>query len=696
METDSHITYDSSTNNTWYSSWLYSLLSTNDKRGSLQLLSADCYSYLLLKRRKYLKETTLTISRSCIRVNSDKMEHLINLSRHKLTSNKSKYNPLDNIKECFNGWDFNASYVTRPRVTRHTFLEGISQINHWRCTEGIYRWVFYEFEDYVIKLFSIHPTLWSATRGAFLDDDGSVLNSCLNYIRFYESAMHLLSQKLHHHFYLTLFILIVLLRNVRRLLHHFKTNSAFFELILIMVEGIHLCQNHLYNTFMSDERIFRSPLHEKYEDHLSYEEMELKNIRKHMAVTQSLESIKSYNDGCNNYKTDICSICKDEKLKLELDSSREGSMAGDNNRATWSGESARDEELISLSVDSDLFGLYGTTCPRLTNRQDHFGSSLDYDNSEIFHLQYLNVVLDCEVSKWISELCKLATVYCKVGRGPVLLEKKYTKLVPDSKSSVIPGLCTPGFTNLSVHRSLKHRGAGLYKWKHRIQQRERKRHDSFIHRSKQNLHEEILSRIQSISESISKSLSQSQSLPQSSRSSLSHTPHKSTLLSQSHLHIRDQSPAEYISHSKQLLKRFEYTDDSSSSRSSADVTPVIKSVSLGKEPKTITPVKVKTKTSPRKKKKSGKSAEKPKKSKYQKWNLEEVQLFIKALNTYGDGKWRHIEKMYFLGKKSQAQLKDKWVNLVKFGHIKKVEIIRENGTIGRIWVPVESPSSNNI
>ncbi|UKK02088.2 hypothetical protein MACK_001442 [Theileria orientalis] len=695
METSSHSTDDSSTNNMWYNSRLYSILSMNDKLGSLQLLSADYYSYLLLKRFKYLKEAALGMSRRSSNLNTDKIKHLISLSQQDLTDSQSKYNTKDNIKECSYGSDFNVSYVTRPTVNRHKFLEGIPEIDQARCTEARYSWMFYEFENYVIKLFSIHPTLWSGTRGVFIEDDGSMLNSCLNYIRFYESTMNLLSQKLHHHFYLTVFLLIVLLRNVRRLLHHYKTNSTFFELILIMIEGIHLCQNHLYNTFLSDRRIFRSPLHEKYGDDLEYEETEQKNGKNRtVPVTLALESIKSHNDDCNNYKNDISNICKDEKLKLQVDSSREWSMASDDDSATGSDESASDGQMSARGY-SDMNGLYESTYPRMTKREDHFSSSLDYDKSEIFHLQYLNVVLDCEIAKWISELCKLAGLYCKVGKQPVLLERKYTKLMPDLKSSVIPSLCTITFTNLSAQRILKARGASL-KQKHRIQQQEHKRRGTLHHQGKQTHHQQILSRIQSISESISRSLSQSQSISQSSRSSLSHSRHQSPLVSQLESESRDQSPAEYISQRKQRLKRFEYGDDSVSSTSSDHVTPVRKSRSLGKVRKTIKPVEVKTKTSAKKKKRSGKSAEKPKKSKYQKWNLEEVQLFIKALNTYGDGKWRHIEQMYFLGKKSQAQLKDKWVNLVKFGHIKKVEIMRENGTIGSVWVPVESPARHNI
>ncbi|BAM40135.1 uncharacterized protein TOT_020000398 [Theileria orientalis strain Shintoku] len=673
METGSHSTDDSSTNNMWYNSWLYSILSTNDKQGSLQLLSADFYSYALLKRFKNLKETALGISRSSINVNPERIKNLINLSKQQLRGVKSNHSQRDYKKDYFESSDYNEPCVTRPSGNRHKFLEGMLQMDPGRCTEAKYSWVFHEFENYVIKLFSIHPTLWSGRRGVFMEDDGAAVNSCLNYVRFYESAMHLLSQKLHHHFYLTVFLLIVLLRNARRLLHHYKTNATFFELTLIMVEGIQLCQNHLYNAFLSDERIFRSPLHEDNYYRVEHE-----------------ESIKSHNDECNNCKNQISNICKDEKLKLEVDASREGSTVGDEDGSAGPEDSCRSER-SALGGYGDFIGAHESTYPRMTKRESHFGPSLDYDKSEIFHLQYLNVVLDCEVAKWIAELCKLARVYCKMGKGPVLLERKYTKLVPDPKGSVIPSLCTAQFTNLSAHRKVKENRATRYKKKRQVQNQEHKKHGLLYHLSSHRHHEEILSRIQSISESISRSLSQSQSASQTSRSSLSQSMLESPNLSQSHSQIRDQTPRELISQSKDLMERFEFSDDPGSSASSDQVTPQSRSVSQGKAAKTASPAKVKEKDPPKPKKRSGKPEVKPKKSKYQKWNLEEVELFIKALNTYGDGKWRHIEQMYFLGKKSQAQLKDKWVNLVKFGHIKKVDIIRENGTIGRIWVPVESP-----
>ncbi|XP_026193912.1 angiomotin [Cyclospora cayetanensis] len=53
------------------------------------------------------------------------------------------------------------------------------------------------------------------------------------------------------------------------------------------------------------------------------------------------------------------------------------------------------------------------------------------------------------------------------------------------------------------------------------------------------------------------------------------------------------------------------------------------------------------------------------------WSSEETAAFVEAVNLMGAGNWRAIEKAFGqkLGGRTNAQLKDKWQNLVLHGHV---------------------------
>ncbi|KEP64666.1 UNVERIFIED_CONTAM: Myb family DNA-binding domain-containing protein [Hammondia hammondi] len=60
-----------------------------------------------------------------------------------------------------------------------------------------------------------------------------------------------------------------------------------------------------------------------------------------------------------------------------------------------------------------------------------------------------------------------------------------------------------------------------------------------------------------------------------------------------------------------------------------------------------------------------------KKERRLRWTAEETQIFVRGVNEYGVGNWKRISRHYghLLGGRTNMQLKDKWLNLVKHNHV---------------------------
>uniref|UniRef100_A0A3B0MNK1 Myb-like DNA-binding domain containing protein, putative n=1 Tax=Theileria annulata TaxID=5874 RepID=A0A3B0MNK1_THEAN len=573
---------------------------SNLNNASLQLLKADFVAYSFLAQGKYFKRISQQISNTTNRskhesstsrtdfnpnLNTQISHNLTSKSNHDSNSNfdlkfkldtKSKLDPKYyklSPGELKTEFKFSKSNWKRsnlgPRLTylnRKCHFNGISSKKHtYLCfftaldlpvKSDHFEELFSQFENYVIKLFSVHPTLGSEKRGGCIDEDGSMIGSMLNYIRSYECSLHLLSQKPRNYFYISLFLLIVLLRNMRRLLHHYRPNSTLLELILILVEGIYLCQNHLHSFFHRTNRNILKG------DSFKFEQSEGK---RNELVNKKL--LKSFNESCNRCRNSIYSLCKAESARYYDDSKPElkGDKCEDNKQDTAlrSGNSVSDqpdtgrrsEKSTSGEVDLSEFETAREDIPTfydnissLTTRCESVDSRLRYELVEISELSGLNLVLDEKVSEWISELCNLSSFYCKLGCEPILLSNPFLKLTLNS-DTVLPKVCKFSFTNLSFDRIL-------------------------------------------------------------------------------HLKLVDSLfYTQLCSKSPEISLR------------SSQATPLLK----------------------------------PRKSSYSRWSDDEVNLLIRSINRYGTGNWSFIARAYFLGKKSPMQLKDKWANLVRYGHVKQLE-----------------------
>ncbi|CBZ51393.1 conserved hypothetical protein [Neospora caninum Liverpool] len=60
-----------------------------------------------------------------------------------------------------------------------------------------------------------------------------------------------------------------------------------------------------------------------------------------------------------------------------------------------------------------------------------------------------------------------------------------------------------------------------------------------------------------------------------------------------------------------------------------------------------------------------------KKERRLRWTVEETEAFVRGVNEYGVGNWKNISRHYghLLGGRTNMQLKDKWLNLVKHDHV---------------------------
>ncbi|KAF5153634.1 Myb-like DNA-binding domain protein [Theileria parva strain Muguga] len=408
----------------------------------------------------------------------------------KLSANSLKNLPF-NPKLCyFNGLN----------CQKHSYLSFFSGLDLFVNSERFDE-IFSQFENYVIKLFSVHPTVGSTRRGGYIDDDKAI-TSMLNYIRSYESSLHLLSQKQGQYFYISLFLLVVLLRNLRRLLHHYRANSTLLELLLILVEGVYLCQNHLYKFFTrSQSHVFQEKMKFYDPNEKNYKQLNTKEL------------LKTLNENCNQCRNSIYNTCKTETTQFYTSQPKLTIGKFDDTTDIENQDVLMETRDMSINMDTqdvlietqDMYGsnpvctdtvgtqekvehtsrqqdpleqshqlaedmselptargeitsfygkitsFYGKICSVPTGSQAD--RSLEYDLVEISEFSDLNFLLDDKVSEWISELCTLASFYCKLGNEPILLSSQFLKHTTHC-ATVLPKLSKYSFTNLSFGRIL--------------------------------------------------------------------------------------------------------------------------------------------------------------------------------------------------------------------------------------------------